>query len=68
MNVSDRNGVIKFYNVPVGQTATLIAFKKTSQETFYSSRTVTFQKNQSVEIALEKLTDKEFKNKIKQFD
>lgn len=68
MNVSDRNGVIKFYNVPVGQTATLVAFKRTSQETFYSSKTVNFQKNQSVEIALEKLTDKEFKDRIKQFD
>lgn len=68
MNVSDRNGVIKFYNVPVGQPATLIAFKRTSQETFYSSKAVTLQKNQSVPIAMEKLTDKEFKDRIKQLD
>jgi hypothetical protein len=68
MNVSDRNGVIKFYNIPIGQTAILIAFKKTENETFYSSRTVTFQRNQSVEIELKKITDKEFKDIIKKFD
>jgi hypothetical protein len=68
MNVSDRKGVIKFYNVPLGQTATLIAFKRTSSEIFYSSETITIQENQMVTIELEKLSDKEFKNKLKQFD
>ena len=68
MNVSDRKGVIKFYNVPVGKIATLIAFKKTNKEIFYSNKTITLQKNQSVSIAMEKLTDAEFKDRIKQFD
>lgn len=68
MNVSDRDGVIKFHNVPIGQTATVVAFKKTDQETFYSSKTITIKKDQSISMTMEKLTDEEFKNRIKQFD
>ena len=68
MNVSDRNDVIKFCNVPVGRTVTVVAFKRTGQETFYASKTVTVKKDESVSITMEKLTDEEFKNRIKQFD
>jgi len=68
MNVSDRNEGIQFYNVPIGQKATLVAFKKKNQETYFFSRTINLQKNQSIEVALEKLTDKEFEDRIKQFD
>jgi hypothetical protein len=68
MNVSDRNGVIKFYNVPVGQTADLIAFKRSSQKIFYASKTIEIKRNESIPITMSELTDKEFKERVKQFD
>jgi len=68
MNVSERKETIKFKNVPIGMEGTLVAFKKTNNETYYSSKEITIQENQTIEIKLEKLTDQEFKTRIKQFE
>ena len=68
MNVEIQNNVIQFRNVPIGRTATIVAFKKTDQETLYSSKTVKIKENQTVSIIMEKITDEEFTNRMKQFD
>jgi hypothetical protein len=68
MNVSEKKDTIKFKNVPIGMESTLVAFKKTNNETYYSSKNITIQENQTIEIKLEKLTEQDFKTRIKQFD
>jgi hypothetical protein len=68
MTESIRDGGIKFNNVPIGQTVTVVAFKRIGKETLYASQMVTIKENQSVSITMEKLTNEEFKNRIKQFD
>jgi len=68
MNISSKDKGIEFSNVPVGETATIVAFKKNSSETFFASKTITIQKKQTETLTLEKMTDKEFQERIKQFD
>lgn len=68
MNASIDHTGIKFANIPVGRKATLIAFKKTDDGMFYSENTIIIQENQSIEITLEKVTNKEFKDRIKKLD
>ena len=68
MNISSKEKGIEFSNVPVGETATIVAFKKSSNETLFASKTITIQKKQTEILTLEKLTDKEFQDRIKQFD
>jgi hypothetical protein len=69
MNISDKaNGKIHFNRIPVGEEATVIAFKKDGDNMYFSSETITIEKFHKTSLVMTKITEADFKNRIKKFN
>jgi hypothetical protein len=55
---------IKFRNVPIGATVTIIAFRKTETGAFYASKEVTLQDQMRESIVMTELKEEEFQKEI----
>ncbi len=58
---------ITFRNVPVGQTATIVAFRKTEAGAFYASQQVKLEDNMHQSISMVQLTEEVFQKEIGEF-
>lgn len=59
---------IQFRNVPVGAQATVVGLKKTDTAIYYTSQAVTLRRRQPVTLSLQKLTESEFKERVKELN